>query len=50
MSIDFEALGVMVFWVSPTAVALSVVTGVGPGCGWPISLRAIRSGIAALQP
>ncbi len=47
MSITFDALGIMVFMVSPTAVELSVVMGLdqvvdGPfplelyGRGWPL--------------
>ena len=50
MSILFEALGIIVLSVSPIAVELSVVTGVGPGCGCPISSRVTRSGMASLQP
>ena len=50
MSMLLEAFGVMVSRVSPTAVELSVVTGVGPGCGCPISSSVTRRGIASLQP
>ena len=47
---DLEALGVMVLSVRPMAVDLSVVTGVGPGCGWPISSSFVHRGMASLQP
>ena len=50
MSMALDALGVMVSIVSPTAVELSVVTGIGPNCGWPISSRVVRRGVASLQP
>ena len=49
MSMDLDALGVMVSMVSPIAVELSVVTGVG-GCGCPISSSVLRRGMASLQP
>eukprot|EP00956_Cyclotella_meneghiniana_P031233 scaffold81332_cov22-Cyclotella_meneghiniana.AAC.2 len=41
---DFDAFGVIVSMVRPTAVELSVVTGVGPGWGWPISSRVNKNG------
>ena len=42
---DLEALGVMVLRVRPIAVVLSVVTGVGPSCGCPISaIAAVEQG------
>ena len=47
---DLEALGVVVLSVRPMAVELSVVMGVGPGCGWPISTSIVRRGMASLQP
>ncbi len=50
MSMAFDALGIIVFIVSPSAVELSVVTGVGPGWGCPISCRALRKGMASLHP
>ena len=45
-----EAFGVMVSMVRPTAVELSVVTGVGPGWAWPISFSIVHQGMASLQP
>ena len=50
MSIAFDALGTIVFSVSPIALELSVVTGVGPGWVSPISSRAMCSGMASLHP
>ncbi len=49
ISFDFEAFGVMVPIVRPSAVLLSVVTGVGPGCMCPSSSNVLRIGIACLQ-
>ena len=46
----FDAYGVVVSMVRPTAVELSVVTGVRPGWGWSISSRVVHSGMASLQP
>ena len=50
MSMDFDALGDIVLSVRPTAVVLSVVTGVGPGCLCPISSSVVRRGMASLHP
>ena len=36
--------------VSPCAVMLSVVTGVGVGCLWLFSSRAMQMGMACLHP
>ena len=41
MSITFVHLGVILLLTTPSAIALSVCSGVG-GCGWPISSRMIQ--------
>ena len=50
MSIAFDALGSSICMVSLTAVELSIVMGVGPGWGCPISSRAVHKRMASLQP
>ena len=50
ISMALDAMGSIVFVVSPTAVELSVVTGVGPGCGCPIFFKAVQRGMASLHP
>ena len=49
MSLDLDALEVMVPRVRPCAVLLSVVTGVRD-CGCPISSNVTRYGMARLHP
>ena len=48
MSIDLDDFGIIVLWIRPCAVELSVVTGVF-GCLWPISSSVMRRGTAALR-
>ena len=48
ISYDLDAFGAIVFFMSPMAVVLSMITGV-LGWGWPISSNAIHIGSALLQ-
>ena len=50
MSLDLDAFEFIVPIVSPCAVLLLVVTGVGPDWAWPISSRVTLYGMARLQP
>ena len=45
-----DALGNIVFMVSPMEVELSNVAGVGPGWRCSIFSRVVRRGMASLQP
>ena len=47
---DLDAFGVIVPIVSPYAVMLLVVMGVGAGWGCPISVSVTRMGVACMHP
>ena len=50
MSLDLEAFEVIVPIVRPCAVLLFVVTGVGSGCGFPISFSVTMYVISLFHP